>query len=324
MKSDQASPAAPLVLESAACCICHSTDAAVPVAVGEDFEYRTSADQFVMFRCMRCDVLFLNPRPAQSELGRIYSDDYHAYDFSTERYGLTHRVRSRLEARRLSQWVGQLGPEARIIDIGAGDGFHLDLLRHLGSPSWELEAVEPDSRAVEILNRRGLTAHEGSIGQVGLPSDSYDFAMMIMVIEHVDDPGSLMSGAFDALKPGGRLGVVTDNIGSPDAHLGKSRHWGGFHFPRHFNLFSKRSLADLARKEGFEIDSLTTMMSPVNWTYTVHNFLDDWGAPAWVVDRFTLESPIALALFTGIDGVARVLGQGALLRGVFRKPGGSA
>lgn len=320
MRPGEPASATPLVLESATCCICRSTDAAVPVAVGEDFEYRTSPDQFVMFRCNRCDTLFLSPRPASSELGRIYSDDYHAYDFSPERFGLAYQARSRLEARRLNQWVGGLGPGSRIIDIGAGDGFHLGLLRQFGDPSWRLEALEPDERAVEILSGRGLEVHQGSLGDSQLDEGGYDFAMMIMVIEHVADPAAVMGAAFDILKPGGRLGVVTDNIEAPDARLGKRRHWGGYHFPRHFNLFSSRSLQALAAEAGFEIDSLTTMVSPVNWTYSVRNLLDDWGAPDWIVNRFSLESPVALALFTAIDAIARPMGNGALLRGLFRKP----
>jgi hypothetical protein len=63
------------------------------------------------------------------------------------------------------------------------------------------------------------------------------------------------------------------------------------------------------------------MVSPVNWTYTVHNYLVDRAAPEWLVNRFTLRSPLAMAAFTGIDSVAVVLGKGALLRAKLRKPG---
>jgi SAM-dependent methyltransferase len=310
----------PLRLEDAVCCICGESDASVPIAVGEDFEYRTSPDTFMMYRCERCEVIFLDPRPARSELGRIYGPDYHAYAFDEDNFGLSYKVRARLETRRIMDWCGGLPPGARIIDIGAGDGFHLKLLRQAGDPTWRLEAVEPDARAAVAAGAAGLIVHGGFIEELELAPDSYDFAIMIMTIEHVDFPLEVLKRTRDLLRPGGRLGIVTDNTAAPDARFGRGRHWGGYHFPRHFYLFNRRSLAKLATRAGFEVDRMGTMMSPVNWTYTVHNALYDWGAPRWIVNRFTLESAPALAIFSVVDILAGLLGRGALLRTVLRRP----
>ena len=309
-----------LQLEDAVCCNCGETNASVPVAVGEDFEYRTSPDTFTMYRCERCEVIYLDPRPTRSELGRIYGPDYHAYTFVEENFGLSYRVRARLETRRILEWCGNLPPGARIIDIGAGDGFHLKLLRRAGDPSWKLEAVEPDEKAASAVAASGFIVHQGFLEDVELEPGSYDFAIMIMTIEHVDLPLEVLKRARDLLRPGGRLGIVTDNTAAPDARLGRGRHWGGYHFPRHFYLFNRRSLSQLASRAGFEVDQMGTMMSPVNWTYTVHNALEDWGAPSWIVDRFTLESAPALAIFSIIDTFAGLFGRGALLRAVLRRP----
>lgn len=46
----------PLNLVAVKCCIC-SNDNSEPVAVGEDFEYRTSPDTFLMVRCQGCFIL---------------------------------------------------------------------------------------------------------------------------------------------------------------------------------------------------------------------------------------------------------------------------
>ena len=121
----------PLEIESAACCICGGTDGE-PIGVGEDFEYRSSNDSFLAVRCPQCTLVYLDPRPAPAELSRIYPDDYHAFEFSAEQFGLVHAVRSRLEARRILKVLGRLPDGARILDVGCGDGFHLDLLRTHG------------------------------------------------------------------------------------------------------------------------------------------------------------------------------------------------
>jgi hypothetical protein len=112
----------PLALISVECCICDAEDAK-PIAVGEDFEYRTSPDSFSAVCCQRCGLLCLNPRPANHELSRIYPPDSHAFEFSSERYGFVYKVRRKLEARRLVSCYKGLDAQARIVDVGCGDGW---------------------------------------------------------------------------------------------------------------------------------------------------------------------------------------------------------
>jgi SAM-dependent methyltransferase len=306
------------VLEPARCCIC-GTREAEPVGVGEDFEYRTSPDSFLTVRCDRCGVVYLDPRPARAELATIYPDHYHAFEFDEDRFGLVYRVRRRLEARRLLTAAGALGPKAAILDVGCGDGFHLDVLREYGDESWQLEGVDLDPRAAEAAEARGLNVHRGAIEELDLEPDHYDFAILVQTIEHVGDPASLLRAVRRVLRPGGRLLVVTDNTGTLDFAVAKRRHWGGYHFPRHWYLFDARSLALLATRTGFAIDELNTMVSPVNWVYSLRNALDDWGAPRSVVDWFSLESPVPLAAFTAFDWLHQRARRGALLRAVFRR-----
>jgi SAM-dependent methyltransferase len=316
---ENAPGAVSLALEYVRCCVCE-TDAATPVSVGEDFEYRTSQDTFVMMRCEECGLVYLNPRPAASEFARIYPSNYHAFDFSPERYGFVYKVRRKLEARRALRWCEGLGEGARIIDVGCGDGFHLKLLKDFGLSGWRLEGVDSDPRAVTAAQRAGMTVHLGSVESLGLPQSSYDLALMIQTIEHVADPHGVLQSVGDLLRPGGRLVIVTDNTDSLDFTLFKGRYWGGYHFPRHWNLFNPRALATLAAKAGFEVESLSTAVSPVNWVYSVRNALVDSHAPSWLVNRFSLESTASLAAATMFDTLHNLAGRGALLRAVLRRP----
>jgi len=301
------------------CCIC-DVDDAEPVAVGEDFEYQSSPDTFLAVRCRSCGLVYLNPRPAPDALSRIYPPTYHAYDFSAERYGLAYRVRRRLEARRMLQSCEGLGDDARIIDVGCGDGFHLRLLRDFGRPGWTLEGVDSSDHAVQAGRRAGFTIHHGRVQELTLPEGSYDLALLIATIEHVDDPPAVLSAVRSLLRPGGRVVIVTDNTSGLDFDLFEGRHWGGYHFPRHWNLFGRDTLRALAAKVGLEVESIQTIVSPVNWVYSVHNGLVDWGAPKWLVERFSLSSPVSLAVFTVVDSLRQVVGAGGLLRARLRRP----
>lgn len=290
------------------------------IGIGEDFEYRTSPDKFSIFQCNSCSLVYLNPRPEISEFERIYPMNYHAFDFSEEDFGLVYKVRSRLEAKRLLGWCKGLPDEARIIDLGCGDGFHLSLLAKYGNKNWILEGVDIDKRAIKRAEKTGLNVHLGGIREVDLPEESYDLAIMIQTIEHVAKPPEVLEAARKILKPGGRLIVVTDNTESFDFKLFKKSHWGGYHFPRHWNLFNRKSLTKIAEKTGFEIENLTTQVTPVNWVYSIHNRLVDGQNPEWLINQFTLKSTVSLSAFTMLDIILQKFGRGGLLNATLRKP----
>ncbi|MBX9787391.1 MAG: class I SAM-dependent methyltransferase [Pirellulales bacterium] len=306
-------------LVSARCCICDRDDGE-PEAVGEDFEYRTSDDTFLAFRCPTCGLVYLNPRPSIDAIDRIYPANYHAFDFSPEHFGLVYRVRRWLEARRLLRYAKGLGNGARILDVGCGDGFHLRLLRDFGNPTWHLEGVDLDLRAVQAARDAGQTVHAGDLEQLRLAAASYDLVLLVMTIEHLAEPAVVLREVARLLKPGGAVIVVTDDASSPSCRLFRGRYWGGYHFPRHWYLFDRHSLALLARLVGLEPVAIESMMSPVNWTYSFHNLLVDWGAPRWLAKRFSLKAPVMLTAFTALDQLLSWLGYGSLLCARLQRP----
>lgn len=308
-----------LDLEHVGCCICGRTDGE-PIGVGEDFEYRTSPDTFLAVQCPDCGLVYIDPRPKVSDFGRIYPDNYHAFDFSPREFGVVHRVRSRIEARRLIRYVGTVPSDAKLIDVGCGDGFHMSLLAEFGARTWVVEGVDLDERAVNAARRRGLTVHHGDVEDLELRAETYDVAFMIQTVEHVADPSTVVAAIRRILKPGGRLVIVTDNTGSLDFRLFRHRHWGGYHFPRHLNLFNKKSIKLLTERSGMEAVKIETIVSPVNWVYSVRNLLDDYGAPRWLVDRFSLSSVGSLGVFTIFDWFHQRFGRGALLCATVMRP----
>jgi SAM-dependent methyltransferase len=289
------------------------------VAIGEDFEYRTSPDTFLASRCRSCGLIYLNPRPLPESLDQIYPPNYHAYTFTPEQFGFAHTARQWLEAHRLLRYCNGLGNAARIIDVGCGDGFHLDLLRRYGNSTWSLEGVDASPRAVAAGRNRQLTIHAGRLEDLHLSSESYDLALVIATIEHVENPVQLLIEVARVLRSGGKAVVVTDNTGTADFHIFGRRHWGGYHFPRHWNLFDRRSLVHLAEQAGLEVITVQTSVSPVNWVYSIRNSLVDHNAPHWIIERFSLKSPFSLAFFTMIDTLCQLTGHGALLRMVVRR-----
>jgi SAM-dependent methyltransferase len=232
-------------------------------------------------------------------------------------------VRQWLEARRLKRWLKGLPPNAHILDVGCGDGFHLKLLREHFT-GCVLEGLDADERAVNAAQQSSLQVQRGRIEDNTLPSERYDFVLMIMTIEHVADPVATLAAIRRTMKPNAKLVVITDNTRTLPFRLFQGRYWGGYHFPRHWNLFDRVSLRRTAERAGFEVEEISTELNPVNWVYSIHNVLADFGAPRWLRERFTLKSVVALTVFTLIDGVLNLSGRGSNLRAVLRKPDHSA
>jgi ubiquinone/menaquinone biosynthesis C-methylase UbiE len=295
------------------CCVCDVLDV-TPIAVGEDFEYHTCPESFLAVRCNRCGLVFLNPRPSVSDLDVIYPATYHAYNFTAENFGLIHSVRRRLEARRLLEVCRGLPAGSRVLDVGCGDGFHLKLLKEFGPKDWTLEGVDASELAAERARDAGLQVHLGRLEDLRLDAESFDLILLIATIEHVENPCDLLEEARRLLKRGGRIAVVTDNVDTLDFRIWKARCWGGYHFPRHWNLFSKSSFSRLAQRCDLRVKKIETLVSPVNWVYSIRNFLVDHRAPEFLVRQFSLNAAASLAVFTLWDQIFTWFGKGALLR----------
>ena len=166
----------------------------------------------------------------------------------------------------------------------------------------------------------GLLVHEGRLEELELPGSAYDLVFLVQTIEHIENPVETLTAVRALLRPGGKAVIVTDNARSLDSRLFRGRHWGGYHFPRHWNLFNRDAMSALANKVGLDVVRICTQVTPVNWVYSISNLLVDWGAPRWIYNRFSLQSPFALGVFTVLDSCLRTVGKGGLLRAVLRRP----
>ena len=89
--------------------------------------------------------------------------------------------------KRLSRW----GTHLRILEVGAGKGRTMDLLREVGV---EAHGIEPNPESAKAIRARGFQVHEGYVEDVSLPESSYDVVIFMHLLEHLDDPrGFLLS-----------------------------------------------------------------------------------------------------------------------------------
>ena len=138
----------------------------------------------------------------------------------------------------------------RLLDVGCGNGRFLAKMRAAG---WQVEGTDFDPAAVKhVREQLGVPAHCGDLESAGFPAGSFDVVVLQHVIEHVETPVDLLRECLRILKPGGQLLLITPNVESW-GHRRFGPFWRGLEPPRHLCLYSKQTLAELARRAGFQV-----------------------------------------------------------------------
>jgi 2-polyprenyl-3-methyl-5-hydroxy-6-metoxy-1,4-benzoquinol methylase len=298
-----------LDLEPTRCALCGSADSEI-CASGSDFEYETSANVFHFVRCRDCAHQYLNPRPASADLDVIYPADYYSFVGTTN--PLVARIQRFWERGKIRLYREFVGEGSRnLLDVGCGDGRFLSLLADAGDPDWNPVGLEFDAGAVAACREKGFEAHCERIEAFAEREDQlgrFDAIIMLQLIEHVDDPALLCDRVHALLKPGGVFIIETPNLGGLDYAIFAGRWWGHYHFPRHWNLFSRQSLTDLLDAKDFEVVRSEYLISTSSWIISHRNFFKDRGWPSFWWRTFSYQNPVLLALAVTLDGIRARLG----------------
>ena len=314
----------PIELESVNCGVCGS-DRSTPYASGKDYEYRTSDEIFHIVKCQECGNLYLNPRPIQQELDRIYPPSYYSYNYDKAVHPLALRAKQWLDDRKLKSWFSHLKMEKpTFLDVGCGNGRYLELLYRRGIPKYKLYGIETNLETVDRLNSKGYQTYCGNITDIEpeLPPESFDLIVMLQVIEHLDDPRSSLQSLSRLLRPGGILVLETPNSNSADVKLFRQGFWGGYHFPRHWNLFDRPLLERLLTEANLEVKSFRFLPSPAFWILSCqHAIANGWRWKKIARSFDPLQNIPLLSLFTSFDILRSRLGfQTSNIQAIAIKP----
>ena len=288
------------------CPVCGFSERGAVYASGPDFEYDTVLNEFSFVRCSACGVLYLNPRPAVSELSKIYPPEYAPYHFDNNT-SFTVRIRNWLETRKAKAFLKIIPETAEILDGGCGGTSFLNALRQAGPPGWHLWGNDFDTAALERIKKENFNALPGRFEELSGFDNFFDVIFLKQVIEHLARPVDVMSSAAKMLKPGGYLVVDTPNENAWDAKWFAGRYWGGYHFPRHWTLFNRKALSQLGQKVGLEVQAVSYMLSPTFWVQSVHHLLKDHHWPGCTQRFFSHVNPLAMAAACTLDVLQKII-----------------
>jgi 2-polyprenyl-3-methyl-5-hydroxy-6-metoxy-1,4-benzoquinol methylase len=190
--------------------------------------------------------------PSQKELSFIYNEKTFNGENSTINFDtyLKKKNKPTKEFIQVLKIAEKYSSKGKLLDIGCAAGFFLKYARENG---WNVEGVEFSKELSNYARiKLKLTVHIGALSTMNLRPASFDVITLIGVIEHLDNPRSVVDEITKILKPGGILIILTENVGSFLPKVLKSA-WNGYMPPEHLSYFSKKSILELIHHKGLKL-----------------------------------------------------------------------
>jgi SAM-dependent methyltransferase len=155
----------------------------------------------------------------------------------------------RAEFRRVVNRVRQTVPSGTLIEIGAAYGFFLIEAK----AQYQVHGVEIADEAAEFARERGLDVRTGGLTRSILKEiGPIDIAVMLDVIEHLEDPKATLELCSEFLRPGGAVILTTPDFDSALARI-TGRSWRNMTPPQHLWYFTRDSITRMAAAAGLEV-----------------------------------------------------------------------
>lgn len=204
---------------------------------------------FNIVQCGNCDFVFVNPRIKDTDLHKIYSENYFTNEsggYGYHQYELT----SQLRLKTFEKWFKEIEPfltkeKGTVLDIGCASGHFLELIKEKG---WEVEGIELDKEMVKKLKEKNIKVFSFPFEEF-VCNKKYKLITMFDVVEHIPDLKKTFKKLHDLLDDDGVIAIITPNFNSTQRKL-FGRNWFQYKPHEHIQYFSPETLAKAVRPYG--------------------------------------------------------------------------
>lgn len=287
-----------------ACIICNSSD----IKDMKGFE-----DAFLC-KCAKCSFVFSRRIPTLAELMHHY-DGYGRNDFLSD-----------ITIKRYNELLDtfqKVRKTNRILDIGCGIGYFLEVARKRG---WEVYGTEFTEKAIEICEAKGIKMHKGALNPDNYPKDFFDVVTSFEVIEHINTPQIEIKNIHEVLRKDGYFYVTTPNFNSLLRYHLKEKY-NVIGWPEHLSYYSPKTMNFLLSQNGFKKKWMKTTgfsLTRLNTSkqedipYTSHAFIAEDTKDEQLRRSFE-ENPLLGFVKKSVNTTLSILGKGDALKALYFK-----
>lgn len=194
---------------------------------------------FTLQHCRKCDVVYLDPLPTESDLKLLYEE---SVQFTDAHYTAPEQVEKILESYTTSLRSLKLLPPAgsKVLEIGAGLAWVSRACTQLDA-SLVTVAQDVSAECVEACP----WVNQYFVGPLdALPERGpYQLISLTHVLEHLADPATMLQSIAKLLCPGGNAFITAPYRPSgwkPGDGISAWCEYSYLHVPAHISYFSKR------------------------------------------------------------------------------------
>ena len=201
---------------------------------------------YCMVRCLRCGLIYQNPRPSQQELLHAYQTYLPETEEEIEAWGKMIAPVFRRGADLIERSI----PQGRLLDVGSGYGFFLALMQSRG---WEVRGLEVSSTGADYGRTRwGLSILSQPWEEALFPEGAFDVVTAFYVIEHLSDPLTFLREVHRIVRPGGMILLRYPHTTPIKTILSLMRVKNRlYHLPFHLSDFSPHTIRRALDETGF-------------------------------------------------------------------------
>lgn len=221
-------------------------------------DYFLTGEAFEIHECLKCGLLFTEPRPDSNHIGKYYqSEEYYSHQenksgFIPKIYESVKKVNLK-HKRKLATKGMKVGT---MLEIGCGVG---DFLHEMEQKGWNCTGIEPSKEAKAIAKNRVKANILNPEDLATLKDESFDLITMWHVLEHVDNLKDEVRHLQRLLKKGGRLVLALPNFKSTDAEYYRE-YWAAYDVPRHLNHFCRESINNIFKTTKLQLKKIDKLV----------------------------------------------------------------
>ena len=206
-----------------------------------------SKDNYDLFRCDDCSLIFVDPMPSDQEIDNFYNNYHKTHQYVDKSGSKVRRAKKRIKT------IYKKAVNKTLLDVGCNIGAGAEAGRLLGFDSM---GIDIDTKSIKIAQSLfpSTNYQSKSLNEIVNSGKRFGIVYCSEVIEHLPELNSFTQDLYEILDKNGILYITTPDIGhfSLKNNLEKIKNWDSIRPPEHLFYFNKNSIKTLLLKSGFK------------------------------------------------------------------------